>query len=154
MARTPNETTVKVLSNAPIPNVDLSGANAGSRAPATLARDGDGRLTATPIFDNPAPQGVSERERIDREDVSVRGMTREEAAAARAQVEQPERFVVVNQAPKRVQLPAPGQKVGGSSATLKYGKTIDPREYDVAAIRRQGVKLVKESQFVESDGVT
>lgn len=154
MARTPaeNTTTVRVISNGPIPSVDLSGANAGSRAPATLARDADGRLAASPMFDNPAPQGVSERDRIDREDLPARGMTREEAAVARAEVKPPERVVVVNQKPVRVQLTAPGQKVGGSGAWLKYGKSLDPREYDLPALKRQGVKTVPESKFVESEG--
>lgn len=67
---------------------------------------------------------------------------KEELAAATVR-----RMIVANAKPVRVQMRAPGNPVGGSSATLHPGKVVDSLNYDFKDLLRQGVRLVDEEKF-------
>lgn len=138
-----------VLSTGPIPSVDLSAGAEGARLPAAAIADESGRVVAQgshSTFDehqNPAPRASQEIRELRAP------LTPTERAAELAKVKPPERFIVANAAdrPRTVAARTPGQSFGATATRIGYGKAIDPREYDIAAVRRAGLKLVPERDF-------
>ena len=151
MARTPPENTdpskqhMTILGSGPIPTVDLTPGAQGARLPAAAVVQ-DGRVSASnaSVFDgqqSPAPGGEPEVREMPQRRLSD--------AEARAAVEPPKAFVIVNEKARRVPLKAQGQTVGGSAATMGFGKRIDPRQYDPIALKKLGVRMVAEEKFEE-----
>ena len=142
-----------VLSTGPIPSVDLSAGAENARLPAAALADEEGRVTGQgthSTFDgqaSPAPRTVPEVR-----DLRL-PLTPAERAAELAKVKPPEKLIVANAAdrPRVVAARTPGQSFGASATRIGYGKEIDPREYDLGAVRRAGLKLVPAAKF-DADG--